>query len=259
MNQQHNDPSMEILSGKVALVTGAARGIGRAVARALAARGAAVVVNDLDQAAVDPVAAELKAQGASAVALAADVTSASAVQQLVRQILAHFHGLHILVNCAGCLRPTPVDQISEKEWDWVVAVNLKGTFLCSQAALAPMRQARWGRIVVISSTAGKNVSTIGGAHYTAAKAGVLGLTRHMAKETAAAGITVNAICPGLIDTDMVRSTIDPQRIAEYARGFPIARLGSPEEVAELAAFLCSDRAAYITGASLDINGGDLMV
>jgi NAD(P)-dependent dehydrogenase (short-subunit alcohol dehydrogenase family) len=249
----------EDLTGKVAWVTGAARGIGRAVVEALAARGAAVVVNDLDQAAIDSVAAAVKAQGASAIALAADVRSAPAVQQLVHRVVAQFGGLHILVNCAGCLRPTPVDQISPEEWDWVVDVNLKGTFLCSQAALAPMRQARWGRIVAISSTAGKNVSTIGGAHYTAAKAGVLGLTRHMAKESAAAGITVNAICPGLIDTDMVRSTIDASRIAEYANGFPIARLGTPEEVAQLVAFLCSDRAAYITGASLDINGGDLMI
>jgi NAD(P)-dependent dehydrogenase (short-subunit alcohol dehydrogenase family) len=249
----------EDLAGKVAWVTGAARGIGRAVVEALAARGAAVVVNDLDQAAIDSVAAAVKAQGASAIALAADVRSAPAVQQLVQRVVAQFGSLHILVNCAGCLRPTPVDQISPEEWDWVVDVNLKGTFLCSQAALAPMRQARWGRIVAISSTAGKNVSTIGGAHYTAAKAGVLGLTRHMAKESAAAGITVNAICPGLIDTDMVRSTIDASRIAEYASGFPIARLGTPEEVAQLVAFLCSDRAAYITGASLDINGGDLMI
>ena len=122
-----------------------------------------------------------------------------------------------------------------------------------------MREAGWGRIVNFSSTAGKNVSTVGGAHYTAAKAGVLGFTRHLAKEVAAYGITVNAVCPGLIDTEMVRAVVSPERADAYARGFPIERLGEPEEVAELVAFLASDRASYITGASLDINGGDLMI
>jgi NAD(P)-dependent dehydrogenase (short-subunit alcohol dehydrogenase family) len=138
-------------------------------------------------------------------------------------------------------------------------VNLKGTFLCSQAALAPMRAGGWGRIVNFSSTAGKSVSTLGGPHYTAAKAGILGFTRHLAREVARQGITVNAVCPGLIDTEMVRSTVGPERIAAYAGGFPIPRLGTPAEVAELVAFLCSERAAYITGASLDINGGDLTI
>ena len=122
-----------------------------------------------------------------------------------------------------------------------------------------MQKEGWGRIVNLSSTAGKSVSTVGGAHYTAAKAGVLGFTRHLAKEVASDGITVNAVCPGLIDTEMVRSTIDEERTRQYADSFPIARLGRPEEVAELIAFLASDKAAYITGASLDINGGDLTI
>ncbi len=121
-----------------------------------------------------------------------------------------------------------------------------------------MRAAGWGRIVNFSSTAGKNISTVGGAHYTAAKAGILGFTRRLAKESAEYGITVNSVCPGLIDTEMVRSTIDPERAKAYADSFPISRLGEPFEVAELVAFLASDRASYITGASLDINGGDLM-
>ena len=120
-------------------------------------------------------------------------------------------------------------------------------------------KAGWGRIVNFSSTAGKNISTVGGAHYTAAKAGILGFTRHLAKEVAADGITVNAVCPGLIDTEMVRSTIDDDRTQAYAESFPIPRLGRPEEVAHLVAFLAGERAAYITGASLDINGGDLMI
>jgi 3-oxoacyl-[acyl-carrier protein] reductase len=178
---------------------------------------------------------------------------------MVAQTVNQFGGVQILVNNAGCLRPTPVAEISEAEWDLVMDVNLKGTFLCSQAVLGSMKQAQWGRIVNFSSTAGKNVSTIGGAHYTAAKAGILGFTRHLAMEVARQGITVNSVCPELIDTEMVRGTISPERTAAYARGFPIPRLGTPEEVADLVAFLCSERAAYITGASLDINGGDLMI
>ena len=122
-----------------------------------------------------------------------------------------------------------------------------------------MRKNNWGRIVNFSSTAGKNISTVGGAHYTSAKAGILGFTRHLAKEEAGYGITVNSVCPGLIDTEMVRNTSDPVKNQRYADSFPISRLGEPEEVAELVAFLCSNRAAYITGASLDINGGDLMI
>ena len=122
-----------------------------------------------------------------------------------------------------------------------------------------MRDQGWGRIVNFSSTAGKNVSTVGGAHYTAAQAGILGFTRHLAKEVAQHGITVNSVCPGRIDTEMVRSTITDERVKAYAEGFPISRLGEPSEVAELVAFLASHRAAYITGASMDINGGDLMI
>ena len=178
---------------------------------------------------------------------------------MVAATLEHFGAVHVLVNNAGVLRPTKVIDIDEAEWDFVVDVNLKGTFLCSQAVLSPMKRAGWGRIVNLSSTAGKNISTVGGAHYTAAKAGILGFTRHLAKEVAGDGITVNAVCPGLIDTEMVRATIDDERAAAYAKSFPIQRLGQPEEVAELVAFLASDRAAYITGASMDINGGDLMI
>ncbi|MGE3798517.1 MAG: SDR family oxidoreductase, partial [Thermomicrobiales bacterium] len=182
-----------------------------------------------------------------------------AVHAMIEEIVERFGGLHILVNNAGVLRPTKVIEIPEEEWDWVVDVNLKGTFLVSQAVLPVMRQQEWGRVVNISSSAGRSVSTVGGAHYTAAKAGVLGFSRHLAREEAGHGITVNAVCPGLFDTEMVRHTIDDARTEAYAQSFPIQRLGLPEEVAELVAFLASDRAAYITGASLDINGGDLMI
>jgi NAD(P)-dependent dehydrogenase (short-subunit alcohol dehydrogenase family) len=246
----------EDLSGRIAIVTGAGQGMGRSVAQALAERGATVVVNDLNLESAEAVSADLRATGTESMAIAADGTS---VRAMVERTVATYGGVQILINNAGVLRPTKVAEIPEDEWDWVIAVNLKGTFLCSQAVLPAMKEAGWGRIVNFSSTAGKNVSTVGGAHYTAAKAGILGFTRHLAKEVAADGITVNAVCPGLIDTEMVRATIDDDRTAAYARSFPIPRLGLPEEVAELVAFLASDRAGYITGASLDINGGDLMI
>lgn len=247
------------LDGRTGIVTGAGQGMGRAVAERLASAGARLVVNDVRAEAAEEVARSLRSGGAEAVGVAGDVTERADVQRLVDAATERFGSLNILVNNAGVLRPTKVIDIPEDEWDWVVAVNLKGTFLCSQAALTPMRAAGWGRIVNFSSTAGKNISTVGGAHYTAAKAAILGFTRHLAKEEAGYGITVNSVCPGLIDTEMVRSTIDEDRVAAYAESFPIARLGESREVAELVAFLASDRASYITGASLDINGGDLMI
>ena len=245
--------------GKVAIVTGAGRGMGRAVAFRLAAGGASVAVNDLRLEDAQRVADELQSSGAKSLAVEGDVTDNGDVQKAVNSTIDAFGAVHILINNAGVLRPTPVIDIEEDEWDFVVGVNLKGTYLCSRAVLPAMRDQGWGRIVNFSSTAGKNVSTVGGAHYTAAKAGILGFTRHLAKEEAGHGITVNSVCPGLIDTEMVRDTISDARADAYAASFPIQRLGQPEEVAELVAFLASDRASYITGASLDINGGDLMI
>ena len=245
--------------GKVAIVTGAGRGMGRAVALRLAAAGASVAVNDLRSEDAQRVADELTDSGTKSVAVQGDVTKSTDVGQMVDSTIDSLGAVHILINNAGVLRPTPVFDIEEDEWDFVVGVNLKGTYLCSRAVLPAMRNQGWGRIVNFSSTAGKNVSTVGGAHYTAAKAGILGFTRHLAKEEAAYGITVNSVCPGLIDTEMVRDTISEDRADAYAASFPIQRLGEPEEVAELVAFLASDRASYITGASLDINGGDLMI
>ena len=245
--------------GRVAIVTGAGQGMGRAVAQRLSTGGARLVINDVNPDAAERTAALIAETGGEAHASPGDVTSSADVRRMVATAQDRYGGLHILVNNAGVLKPTAVVDLEEEEWDLVVGVNLKGTYLCSRAALPAMRKAGWGRIVNFSSTAGKNVSTVGGAHYTAAKAGILGFTRHLAKEEARHGITVNSVCPGLIDTEMVRATISSERARAYADSFPIARLGEPEEVAELVAFLASDRAAYITGASLDINGGDLMI
>jgi NAD(P)-dependent dehydrogenase (short-subunit alcohol dehydrogenase family) len=229
------------------------------VAERLAAGGARLVINDLDPGLAEEAAESLRAGGAEALAAPGDVTSVNDVRRMVDTTVEHLGTVHILINNAGILRPTAVIDIEEDEWDLVIEVNLKSTYLCSRAVLPVMREAGWGRIINASSTAGKNISTVGGAHYTAAKAGILGFTRHLAKEVAGYGITVNSVCPGLINTEMVRQTIGAERARAYAESFPISRMGEPEEVAELIAFLASDRAAYITGASLDINGGDLMI
>jgi len=246
-------------AGKVAIVTGAGQGMGRAVAERLANAGAKVVVNDMRGDAAVRAAGAIKVGGGEAIAIAGDVTSAADVREVADGALRQYGAIHILVNNAGVLRTTPIIDIEEDEWDLVVNVSMKGAYLCTRAVLPAMQRAGWGRIVNFSSSAGKTVSTLGGPHYTAAKTGLLGLTRSVAKEVAHYGITVNAVCPGLVDTEMVRSTITEERVNAYADSFPIPRLGQPREVAELVAFLASDRAAYITGSALDINGGDLMV
>ncbi|MBI4501776.1 MAG: SDR family oxidoreductase [Gemmatimonadetes bacterium] len=241
---------------RVALVTGAAQGIGRAVVDLLLERGLGVALNDLDAGRLDALAESL---GPQALPLAGDVTGAGIAADLVRRTVGQWGRLDVLVTAAGILAPTRFREIPEAEWRRTIDVNLTAVFLCMQAAVEPMVRGGFGRIVNVSSTAGKSVSTLGGAHYTASKAGVLGLTRAAAKELAPHGITVNAVCPGLIDTEMVRRNVAPERLEAYRTSFPIPRLGTPREVAELIGFLASDQAAYITGAAFDITGGDLMV
>jgi NAD(P)-dependent dehydrogenase (short-subunit alcohol dehydrogenase family) len=247
------------LNGKVALVTGAARGIGYAIAELLGQHGVKVGVNDLRASDVVTAAAKLTKAGIQAIPVPGDVTSAVSATGLIEQIEIQFGHLDILVNNAGVLRPTRAEAIPDEEWDLVIDGNLKSTFLCCRSAIPAFRRAGGGSIVNMSSSAGKSVSTIGGVHYTAAKAGVLGLTRHLARELAADKIRVNAVCPGLIATEMVTSTIAPSAIENYAASFPAKRLGSPREVAELVVFLASERASYVTGASCDVNGGDLTI
>lgn len=244
---------------RVALVTGAGSGMGAACARRLAADHAAVIVVDNRVESLSATADRVEGAGAEPIALASDITVPADVEEAVGTALHRFGRLDLVVNAAGVLEPTRLVDISPDEWRRVIEVNLTGAFLVTRAAAGPMREGGWGRIVHFSSTAGKTVSTLGGAHYTASKHGVLGLVRAAAKELAAFGITVNAVCPGLIDTEMVRATTTPERRDAYAKGFPIARLGTPEEVAEIVAFLASDAAAYVTGAAIDVNGGDLMV
>ena len=247
------------LHSQVAIVTGAAQGMGAAIAGRLAAEGAKVVLSDINAEKVAGVAERINAAAEnSALAMRTDVTKEDEVAEMVEATIAHYGTVGILVNNAGILYPTRIDQVTKAEWDEVIDVNLNGSFLCSKAVLPIMKANKFGRIVNMSSSAGRSVSTLGGVHYTAAKAGVLGLTRGMAKEVAPFGITVNAVCPGLIDTEMARENCSPERLRAYEESFPIPRLGTPEEVAQLIIFLATD-AAYITGASIDINGGDLMM
>lgn len=241
------------LHDKVAIITGAAQGIGKAVAETFAKQGAKVVVNDIKEDEAIQVANEI-----GGLCVTADVTKEDEVEQMVKQTADHFGTLDILVNNAGILFPTKIDEISKEEWDRVLDVNLNSVFLCTKAVIGVMKERGYGRIVNMSSSAGRSVSTVGGAHYTTSKAAMLGFTRAVAKEVAPFGITVNAVCPGLIDTEMVRVECSPQQIANYVKNFPISRIGTPEEVAKLVLFLVTD-ADYITGASIDINGGDLMI
>jgi len=247
---------MPDLVNRVALISGAGQGMGAACARRLAADGRRLVLFDLHQEPLDALAAELSAAGAEVVTVRGDVRSP---RPGVDAALKSFGRLDILVNAAGILYGGSALDISEDEWDRVLGINLKGAFLISQCAARPMLEQGWGRIVHFSSTAGKTNSTLGGAHYTASKHGVLGIVRSMAIEFAPRGVTVNAVCPGLIDTEMVRSSISPGRAAEIAATFPAGRLGEPGEVADLVAFLAGERSGYITGAAVDINGGDLVV
>ena len=247
------------LHNQVAIVTGAAQGMGAAIAGRLAAEGAKVVLSDINVEKVVGVAERIStAANSSTMAMKTDVTEEDEVAEMVEATIEQYGTVGILVNNAGILYPTRVDNVTKAEWDEVIDVNLNGSFLCSKAVLPIMKANKFGRIVNMSSSAGRSVSTLGGVHYTAAKAGVLGLTRGMAKEVAPFGITVNAICPGLIDTEMARENCSPEQLRAYEESFPIPRLGTPEEVAQLIIFLATE-AAYITGASIDINGGDLMM
>ena len=245
------------LEGRVAIVTGGAQGMGFAIADMFAENGIKVVIGDVNGESALKAAKRIAEKGGNAFGCKVHVTIEKDVEQMLETAFTKFGDIGILVNNAGILRPTRIDDISYEEWKLLIDVNLNGVFLCSKAVLPMMKKNNFGRIINMSSSAGRSVSTLGGAHYTASKAGVLGLTRAMAKEVSRFGITVNAICPGLIDTEMVRQDCPPDMIKKYESSFPIPRLGTPDEVAQLAFFLCMD--SYITGASIDINGGDLML
>lgn len=243
-------------AGRVVLITGAARGLGRATAERFLDRGAQVAVNVRTAERAETLAREL---GRNSHPAAGDIRSAEAVRALVADIIQRFGRLDILVNNAAIASATRIEQLSEDEWRATIDTNLTAAFLCIQAVVPAMKSQSHGRIINVSSLAGRSVSTLGGAHYTASKAGMLGLTRAAAKELGAYGITVNAVCPGLFDTELTHANATQEWLEAVSQNFPIARLGKPEEVSDLICFLASESAGYITGASFDINGGSLMI
>ncbi|MBI2723850.1 MAG: 3-oxoacyl-[acyl-carrier-protein] reductase [Chloroflexi bacterium] len=244
------------LSGRVALITGGSRGIGRAITLALAAHGAKVAVNYASNA--DAAAEVIAAAGGEgmAIALAGDVADASAGANLVNRTIEAFGKIDILINNAGVTADDLILRMSEAEWDRVIDTNLKGVFHVTKAAVRPMVRARFGRIVNVSSVAGL-VGNAGQANYAAAKAGVIGFTKSIAKEVASRNITANVIAPGIVDTEMTATLTEAQR-SEIMRMVAVGRTGTPADVAPAAVFLASDEAAYVTGHVLTVDGGLVM-
>lgn len=243
----------QFLAGRTALVTGGARGIGLAIGLRLAEHGARVALGDLDGVAVDAAAASIRDRGGQAVPCAFDVSDAAAV----RAAYAGLGAVHILVNNAGICPLSPADDIDEAEWDRVLAVNLKGAFLCTQAALPDLREAGWGRVINIASVSGQMGGVAVGVHYSASKGGLLAMTKSFARLLAPYGVTVNAIAPSTVETDLTAGWSGRVR-HEIQAQVPLGRFVQPDEIAEAAAFLCSPAAGAITGATIDVNCGLLM-
>jgi NAD(P)-dependent dehydrogenase (short-subunit alcohol dehydrogenase family) len=247
---------MTDFTGRVAIVTGASRGLGRAAAERLRERSASVAVNVRDRARAESLA---KSIGNDVLAVPGDIAEAGVPEEIVRRTLERFGRIDILVNNAAFARSTRFPDLSAEEFRQALEVNLTAPFLLTKAALPAMKAQHYGRIINVSSSAGRMVSTLGGAHYTASKAGLLGLTRAAAKELGKFGITVNAVCPGMIDTELTRENATDELLTRLAASYPVPRLGTALEVADLICFAASEEAGYITGASFDINGGDLMM
>ena len=244
------------LNGKVALVTGASQGIGEAIARTLARQGALVVCAARTQAKLDAVAEAIRAEGGQADVVVMDLSSTESVKAAVAATVERHGAIHILVNNAGITRDKLLIQMKEEDWDAVLDTNLKGAYTAIQAATKPMMKQRWGRIINIASVVGQ-MGNAGQANYVAAKAGLIGLTKSVARELASRNVTANAVTPGYIETDMTSGLPEDVK-AEFNKQIPLGRMGSPADIAAAVAFLASDEAAYVTGQVISVNGGMLM-
>ncbi|WP_066272046.1 beta-ketoacyl-ACP reductase [Hydrogenophaga palleronii] len=242
------------IEGKTAIVTGSARGLGRAIARRLALEGAHVVISDIDEAKANETASELKAMGLSAHPVVTDVTRAADVQHLVDETIGIFGGVHILVNNAGIPRDRYLVEMTEDDWDVVMNVNLKGAFLMARAVMPRMIEQRWGRVIQISSRAHFGNPTQ--ANYAAAKAGLIGMSKALAQEEGRYGVTVNCVAPGFMQTEMVEALPTYEAIRDKAvRLQPLKRVGQPDDVAHAVSFLASECASFISGEVLHVTGG----
>lgn len=245
------------VNGKVALVTGASRGIGREIALELAREGANVVVNySGSEAKANEVVDEIKSMGREALAIQCNVADSDSVQSMVKETISHFGALDILVNNAGITKDNLLMRMKENEWDDVININLKGVFLCTKAVTRQMMKQRSGRIINISSIVGVSGNP-GQANYVAAKSGVIGLTKTAARELAPRGITVNAIAPGFISTDMTDQLPEDVR-NEMLKQIPLNRFGDPKDIAKVVSFMASESSSYMTGQTLHIDGGMVM-
>src|SRR5512143_896148 len=244
------------LTGKIALVTGAAQGIGRDIALGLAADGADVAICDVNLEAAQQTAGEIEAKGRKSLALKANVASSADVTAMIEQVVEKFGRIDILVNNAGITRDGLLLRMKDEDWDLVLSINLKGSFLCTKAALKYMSKQRGGTIINIASIVGA-MGNAGQANYVASKAGLIGLTKTIAREYANRGITANAVAPGFIDTAMTQALPENVR-QELAKQIPMGKLGTPEDVANAVRFLASPWASYITGQVIHVNGGMYM-
>ena len=248
-----------ILQGRTALITGSSRGIGRAIALRFAAEGCDIALNYVvedgrDNAAEANATAEgIRALGCQCVCVEADVTDIEAVDAMVETVITQLGKLDILVNNAGITRDKTLAKMAKDDWDAVLAVNLTGAFHCAHAVIGHMRERQSGRIISLASIVGQ-IGNVGQTNYGASKAGLIGFTKSLAREVARRGVTVNAIAPGFIDTEMTQA-IPPQAVEQVLAAIPIGRMGAPEDIANAALFLASDAASYITGHVLNVNGG----
>ncbi|MDP4008927.1 MAG: SDR family NAD(P)-dependent oxidoreductase [bacterium] len=246
------------LTQKVALVTGAQQGMGKADALALASQGAMVAVTDINQEKCQAVADEIISRGGKAIAFVMDVSKREDVETGVQRVVKEFGRLDILINNAGIFHPKPFLELTEEEWNQTIDINLKGQFFCAQLAAKEMAKNKWGRIINISSVASGQTGfgVAGGAHYTASKGGVLGLTETLAVELAPLGITVNSVAPGAIDTPMIAGAgFSEEQLEGLLAQVPLKRMGKPEEIASAVVFLASEESGYMTGSVVYVDGG----